>query len=70
MMHECMQINKYHVVALHLTCMGTSRVLGVNALHGFEQEVFLGRLSTMFIEICPNENILEGCPQYYWSLSK
>ena len=30
-MHECMQINKYHVVALHLTCMGTSRISGVNA---------------------------------------
>ena len=69
-MHECMQISKYHAVALHLTCMGTSRISGVSALHGFEQTVFLGRLSTMFIEVYPNENISEGCPQYYWSPSK
>ena len=69
-MHECMQINEYHAVALHLTWMGTLRISGVNATHGFEQAVFLGRLSNMFIEVCPNENILEGCPQYHWSLSK
>ena len=69
-MHACMQINKYHAVALHLTCMGTSHISGVNARHGFEQAVFLGRLSTMFIRVCPNDNISEGCPQYYRSLSK
>ena len=69
-MHACMQINKYHAIALHLMCMETSRISSVNARHGFEQEVFLGRLSTMFIEVCPNENISEGCPQYYRSLSK
>ena len=69
-MHECMKINKYHVVALHLKCMGTSHISGVNPRHDFEQEVFLGRLSTMFIGVCPNENISEGCPQYYRSLSK
>ena len=69
-MHACMQINKYHTVALHLTCMGTLRISGVNAWHGFEQADFLGRLSTMFIGVCPNENISEGCPQYYRSLSK
>ena len=69
-MHECMQINKYHAVALLLTCMGTSRISGVNAQHGFEQAVFLIKLSTMFIGVCPNENISEGCPQYYRNLSK
>ena len=80
-MHECMQINKYHVVALHLTCMGTSRISGVNARHGFEQAVFLRRLSTVFsdsiIGVCTNENIgglsiifSKCCPQYYRSLSK
>ena len=61
-MHEYMQINKCHPVDLHLTCMGTSRISGVNAWHGFEQAVFLGRLSTMFIGVRPNENISEGCP--------
>ena len=61
-MHECMQINKHYEVAFHLTCMGTSLISGVNARHGFEQAVFLGKLSTMFIGVCPNENILEGCP--------
>ena len=39
-MHACMQKNKYHAIALHLTCMGTSRISGVNAQHGFEQAVF------------------------------
>ena len=61
-MHACMQINKYHAIALNLTCMGTSHISGVNERHGFEQATFLGRLSTMFIEVCPNENISEGCP--------
>ena len=69
-MHACMQINKYHAEALYLTCMGISRISSVNARHGFEQAIFLGRLSTMFIGVCPNENISKGCPQYYWSLSK
>ena len=36
-MHEGMQINKYHAVALHLMCMETSRISGVNARHDFEQ---------------------------------
>ena len=49
-MHACMQINKYHAVAFHLTCMGTSRLSGVSARHGFEQEVFIGGLSTVFSE--------------------
>ena len=68
-MHVCMQINKYHAIALHLTCMGTSHISGVNVRHGFEQAVFLGRLSTMFIRGCPNEiyrrvvhSIIEVCP--------
>ena len=61
-MHACMQINKYHAISLHLTCMGTLRISGVNARHGIEQTVFLGRLSTMFIGVCPNENISEICP--------
>ena len=68
-MHECMQINKYHAVALHLTCMGTSCISGVNARPVFEQAGFLGRLSTMFIGVCPNEiyrrvvhNIIGVCP--------
>ena len=65
-----MQINKYHAVALHLKCMGTSHISGVNARHGFKQAIFPRRLSTMFIGVCPNENISEGCPQYYRSLSK
>ena len=69
-MHPCIQINKYHTVALHLTCMGTSLISSVNTRHGFEQAVFLGRLSTMFIRVYPNENISEGCPQSYQSSSK
>ena len=33
LLHACMKINKYHVVVVHLTCMGTSCILGVNAQH-------------------------------------
>ena len=74
-MHECMQINKYHAVALHLTCMGTSRISGVNVRHGFEQAIFLRRLSTMFIEGLSRVlsesvqiKISKGCPQYFRSV--
>ena len=31
LLHACMIINKYHAVVVHLTCMGTLRILGVNA---------------------------------------
>ena len=31
LLHACMKINKYHAVVVHLTCMGTSHILGVNA---------------------------------------
>ena len=33
LLHACMQINKYHTVALHLRYMGTLCILGVNAQH-------------------------------------
>ena len=69
LIHACIEISKYHVVALHFTCMGTSRISSVSARHGFEQEVFLGRLSTISIEVFPIKNISEGCLQYYQSLS-
>ena len=48
----CMHVtSKHHVVALHFTCMGTSRISSVSAWHGFEQAVFLDRLSTMVIGV-------------------
>ena len=50
----CMHVtSKHHAVALHFTCIGTSSISGVSARYGFEQAVFLGRLSTMIIEVCP-----------------
>ena len=33
LLHACMKIKKYHAIVVHLTCMGTSRILGGNALH-------------------------------------
>ena len=54
----CMHVtSKHHVVALHFTCMGTSRISSVSARHGFEQVVFLGRLSTMVIGVYPKKYI-------------
>ena len=67
-MHECMQISKYHALASHFTCMGTSRISGVSARHGFEQAVFIGWLSNIIIGVCPME-ISKGCPQYFRSMS-
>ena len=80
-----MQISNYHAVALHFTCMGTSCISGVSARHGFEQVVFLGRLSTIIIRVyaikiyrrvihsiirvCPMKKISEGVPIFYRSLS-
>ena len=80
-----MQISKYHVVALHFTCMGISRISGASARHDFEQAVFLGRLSTIIIrvcpikiywrvvhsiiKVCPMKKISEGGPTFYRSLS-
>ena len=50
----CMHVtSKHHAVTLHFTCMGTSRISGVSARHGFEQAVFLIRLSTMIIRVYP-----------------
>ena len=85
LIHACMQISKYHAVALHFTCMGTSCILGVSARHGFEQAVFLGRLSTIIIGVypikiyrrvvhsiigvCPMKKISKGGPTFYRSLS-
>ena len=66
-MHECMKISKYHAVASHFTCMGTSRISGVSPRHGFEQAVFIGWLSNIIIGVCPMK-ISEGCPQYFQSV--
>ena len=33
LLHVSIKINIYHGVVVHLTCMGTSRILGVNAQH-------------------------------------
>ena len=67
LIHACMQISKYHAVASHFTCMGTSRISGVSAQHGFEQAVFIGWLSNIIIGVCPMK-ISEGCPQDFWSV--
>ena len=72
-MHECMQINKYHAVALHLTCMGTLHISGVNAQHGLNKRFFsegcppcllesvqmkiYQRVVHSIIGVYPNENI-------------
>ena len=66
-MHACMQISKYHAVASHFTCMGTSRISGLGVWHGFEQAVFIGWLSNIIIGVCPMK-ISEGCPQYVRSV--
>ena len=33
LLHACMKINKYHALVVHLMCMGTLHILGVNARH-------------------------------------
>ena len=43
LIHACMQISKYHAIVLHFTCMGTSRISGVSARHGFEQAIFFSQ---------------------------
>ena len=83
LLHACMKINKYHVVVVHLTCMGTSRILGVNAPHEKNSLFRKGARQTyrslskneyrrvvhIIIEVCPNEKISEGGPKFYRSLS-
>ena len=62
-----MQISNKHVVVSYFTCIGTSRISGVSAGHGFEQAVFIGWLSNIIIGVCPMK-ISKGCPQYFQSV--